>query len=280
MKRVLLTITFFILGAYASIANVSHNQLVNIAGKQRMLSQKIAKVYLLNAYGANMSSLKSELSISKIIFERNLETLTKNTNKLFSKEVRGAVYREKNKWSAFKALIDQPASEFQAQRVLEMSDELLKICHDLVLKIKSENLANTSFKTDTTLLNTIDKSGKQRMLSQRLCLYFTAKKLDLKNNNKNYKTQNILYSIFKELDESLVDLLNAEVNSTEVEESIGNTMLTFENLRSQKADFLEGSASLNLVYTTTNRLTKDYDKLTSKYSMLKTELNNGVLSVR
>ncbi len=278
MKKLLFLIPSLVLLYSTAFSNVSQNQLVNIAGKQRMLSQKIAKVYLLNAYGANMSSLKSELSISKILFERNLETLTNNANILFSKDVKKAVIKERNKWIAFKAVIEQPLSESQAQRVLVMSDELLKICHDLVLKIKSESTSNSNLKTNIDLLNIIDKSGKQRMLSQRLCLYFTAKKIDLKNGNKNYKTQNILYNIYKELDESLVDLLNSEVNSIEVEEAIGNTMLTFENIRGQKKDFLEGNASLNVVYSTTNKLTKDYDKLTSKYSQLKSELSDGVLT--
>ncbi len=278
MKKLLFLIPSLVLLYSTAFSNVSQNQLVNIAGKQRMLSQKIAKVYLLNAYGANMSSLKSELSISKILFERNLETLTNNANILFSKDVKKAVIKERNKWIAFKAVIEQPLSESQAQRVLVMSDELLKICHDLVLKIKSESTSNSNLKTNIDLLNIIDKSGKQRMLSQRLCLYFTAKKIDLKNGNKNYKTQNILYNIYNELDESLVDLLNSEVNSIEVEEAIGNTMLTFENIRGQKKDFLEGNASLNVVYSTTNKLTKDYDKLTSKYSQLKSELSDGVLT--
>ncbi len=278
MKRLLFLIPSLVLLYSTAFSNVSQNQLVNIAGKQRMLSQKIAKVYLLNAYGASMSSLKSELSISKILFERNLETLTNNANILFSKDVKKAVIKERNKWIAFKAVIEQPLSESQAQRVLVMSDELLKICHDLVLKIKSESTSNSDLKTNIDLLNIIDKSGKQRMLSQRLCLYFTAKKIDLKNGNKNYKTQNILYNIYKELDESLVDLLNSEVNSIEVEEAIGNTMLTFESIRGQKKDFLEGNASLNVVYSTTNKLTKDYDKLTSKYSQLKSELSDGVLT--
>jgi len=276
MKKLLPLTAFFVLLSSIVFANVSHNQLVNIAGKQRMLSQKIAKVYLLSAYGANMSSLKSELSISKIIFERNLETLTSNANSMFSKEVKSAIFRERNKWIAFKTVIEQPVSESKSARVLELSQQLLKLCHDVVVKIKAENINDAEFGTNANLINTIDKAGKQRMLAQRLCLFFISKKIDLKNDEKNYKNQNILNNIFTELDESLISLLNSELNSIEVEEAIGNTMLTFENLRGSKATFLDGSASLNLVYSTTNKLTKNYDKLTAKYAQLKLDLNSSI----
>jgi len=276
MKKLLPLTAFFVLLSSIVFANVSHNQLVNIAGKQRMLSQKIAKVYLLSAYGANMSSLKSELSISKIIFERNLETLTSNANSMFSKEVKSAIFKERNKWIAFKTVIEQPVSESKSARVLELSQQLLKLCHDVVVKIKAENINDAEFGTNANLINTIDKAGKQRMLAQRLCLFFISKKIDLKNDEKNYKNQNILNNIFTELDESLISLLNSELNSIEVEEAIGNTMLTFENLRGSKATFLNGSASLNLVYSTTNKLTKNYDKLTAKYAQLKLDLNSSI----
>ena len=251
--------------------NVTPNQMVNIAGKQRMLSQKIAKIYLMNAYGANLNSLKSELNISKIIFERNLETLNKNSSKLFSANVGKAVSKERETWSSLKYILSRPITENNVSKVLDISNQLLKNSHAVVVAIKNESFDTNDFSTNTQLLNIIDISGKQRMLSQRLCLYFVAKKFALKNKTKSLRNDTALYAVYNELDEELINLLNSEANTLEVEEAIGNTMLTFENLRANKDNFLDGTASLNVVYNTTNRLTKDFDKLTSKYSELKVE---------
>jgi len=129
---------------------------------------------------------------------------------------------------------------------------------------------------DITYEKAVNLSGKQRMLSQRLCLFFVAKKFDLKNKNTSYRTNEILNKTYNELDASLIDLLNSELNSLDVEEAIGNALLSFENLRSQSEKFLSGKASLNIVYNTTNKLTKDFDYLTSKYSALKAKNNNAL----
>jgi len=178
MKKTLL-LSFMVFITLGSVfANISPNQMVNIAGKQRMLSQKIAKIYLMKAYGANLDELNSELNISKIIFERNLETLSVNSGKMFSQKVTNAVLKEKICWNEFKLLIDKPVDENSIERVLDLSNILLKNSNEVVGVIKSENLYKKNFNTNVELLNIVDKSGKQRMLSQRLCLYFIAKKFN------------------------------------------------------------------------------------------------------
>lgn len=271
MKKITLILISMLFSVFSVYSNVTANQMVNIAGKQRMLSQKMAKVYLMNAYGANLNSLRNELNISKIIFERNIETLSQNSDRLFSPEVKKAINKEVLTWNNFKALIEKPVDEKLVSKILILSEQLLKDAHQVVVSIKKEKINSGNFSTNSDLLDIIDKSGKQRMLSQRLCLFFVAKKFALKNKSKSLREEAALYSTYNELDEALIDLLNTSLNTMTVEETIGDTMLTFENLRSQKNSFLNGTASLNLVYSTTNKLTKKFDNLTSRYSELKTD---------
>ena len=273
MKKITLifaAILFVFTTSFAN-GNVSANQMINIAGKQRMLSQKMAKIYLMKAYGANLSTLNSELNISKMIFERNLETLISNTDHLFSPAVKQTILKEKSTWSSFKTIINKPVNESNVASLLDLSERLLKDSNSVVVSIKKENISFDEFSTNIELLDIIDKSGKQRMLSQRLCLFFVAKKFALKNKAKNFRNEVALNSTYNELDNALIDLLNSNVNTLDIEEIIGNTMITFEKIRAQKDSFLDGTASLNLVYGTTNKLTKEFDRLTSKYSDLKVE---------
>lgn len=249
-------------------ANTTPNQLINIAGKQRMLSQKLAKVYLMKAYGANLPELNKELEIGKVIFERNMKTLSLNAAEAYSNEVRKAVNIEINSWHNFKVYLEKPIDEAFVSKVLRLSDNLLKDADNVVKLMEKESSNNSKFKESNNILSTINISGKQRMLSQRLCVYFIAKKLLLKRGTYNEAVENYLNSVFVELDDTLVTLLSNEINNTDIDEAIGATLLAFEKIRIQKDQFLTGSASMNLVYNTTNELTDLYDGLTSKYSEL------------
>lgn len=265
MKRIYTVLILLFLGTMTAIAAVTPGQMINIAGKQRMLSQKLAKAYLMKAYGANLPELNKELEIGTLVFERNLKTLSINSKEMYSEEVRKAINKEIVSWNNFRLYLEKPVDDAYVSKILSLSDNLLKDSDGVVKLMEKES---TSFSIPNDLLTTINTSGKQRMLSQRLCVLFIAKKLLLKRNTYNEQIEEYLSNVFHELDETLVTLLNKEINNTEIDEAIGNTLLAFEKIRSQKNSFLTGSASMNLVYNTTNELTNLYDGITAKYSAL------------
>ncbi len=268
MKKIYILLAFLFIGIFSISANITPGQMINIAGKQRMLSQKMTKAYLMKAYGANLPELNKELEIGKVIFERNMKTLSLNAPKMFSDKVRMAINEEIKTWYNFKLYIEKPVDEAYVSKILNLSDELLNDSDKVVQAIEKEASVSGNFKVSDQIMNTINVSGKQRMLSQRLCVYFIAKKLLLKRGAYNENVENYLSGVFEELDDTLVALLSNEINSTEIDEAIGSTLLAFEKIRAQRDQFLTGSASMNLVYNTTNELTDLYDGLTSKYSDL------------
>ena len=114
----------------------------------------------------------------------------------------------------------------------------------------------------------VDLVAKQRMSSQRLCLYFLAKQFDLKEEINSLRDDVSLYSVYRDLDDTLFLILNSPLNTLDIEQSVGKTLLVFEDIRSKKDEFLEGKASLNEVYKITNELTDSFDDLTMEYSNL------------
>ncbi len=263
----LFTITLLYSNTYSqsqTYGSISYNKAVNISGKQRMLSQKMSKAYLLMAKGINNEEIKKELNSSKFIFEKQLDILTKNAS---STAVKLSIKNVKKHWSKFKGLISTTPSFTSSMEIMELNTQLLSACHELVLSIETSSKYNNQFfkSENQDLVSIINISGKQRMLSQRLCLYYTATTM-FPNNKLEYKR--VLNQVFEEFDSVIGDLLISSYNTTEIEEELGSVMSTWEKFQSNKRGFNNGEFALEEVFYTTNNLTKSFNKITGIYELI------------
>ncbi len=257
--------TFKIHSQSANYGAISFNKAVNISGKQRMLSQKMSKAYLLITKGINSPEIKKELNSSKFIFEKQLDILSKNAS---SSAVKLSIKKVRKLWSGFKKIIESPPSFMNSQNITKLNSDLLSACHELVLSIEvSSNYSNQFFKNkNQDLVSIINTSGKQRMLSQRLCLYYTASSMF---PNEKIEFKRILTMVFEEFDGVIGDLLISSYNTTESEEELGSVMSLWEKFQSNKRGFINGrDFSLEEVYTITNELTKSFNRITSIYEVI------------
>lgn len=260
----LMFFTTIFYGQTQKYGDLDYNKAINISGKQRMLSQKMAKAYLLMSQGIENEKLKKELNSSKFIFEKQLEILKNNASssstKLYLKEVSKI-------WRDYKKIINESAGETNALKILSLNTDLLKNCHQVVLSIERTSNYNNKFfeNNDQELINTINVSGKQRMLSQRMCLYFTAIK-SFPENKSEYK--DVLKVVFDEFSDVIGDLLISTFNTTEIEEEIGVIMALWEQYQSRKSKFVDGDFELINVYNVTNDLTKSFNKITGLYELV------------
>lgn len=247
-----------------NFGSINYNKAINISGKQRMLSQKMSKAYLLMSKGISNEKIKKELSSSKFIFEKQLEILKENatssSTKLYLKEVSKI-------WNEFKRLINKTPNFKDSARIMEINTELLNACHQVVQSIETNSNYNNKFfeNNDQGLVKTINVSGKQRMLSQRLCLYFTAIKTFPKKGDE-YKV--VLGSTFDEFSKVIGYLLINTHNTTEIEEEIGVIMAQWEAYQANKKKFVNGDFELIDVYNVTNNLTKSFNKITGLYEIV------------
>jgi len=259
--------TTFTFAQTTTYGKISYEKAINLSGKQRMLSQKIAKVILLKKAGADTPSLKSELLSSKTIFERNLKILQSNSTSQSSK-VRAMLRNEVQEWNKFKSLISKSLDDVDV--LLTMSEALLNKCHALVLAIEEDSKFNKelgySNNIDQLKVETVNIAGKQRMLSQRLCLYYTACKIFRKGKKADVACARY-FNIYSDIDKVVSDLLVNELNNTQIDTVLATVLNTMESIESRKKEFRDNRIALGEIISITNNMLDLFNKATSLYSL-------------
>jgi len=168
---VLLTALFFALVALPIQAAENYSDLMNRAGMQRMLSQRIAKAYLYNGQGVSKQEAGHQLNIALTRFEYNHNAL-KKINDSVMQELLGVV---ENIFANYKSLAAKPYKKENSAAVLELSEQLLEASQNVVLKLQELS--------GTKIDHIINVSGRQRMLSQRIAKYYIAYQAGFQDEN-------------------------------------------------------------------------------------------------
>ncbi len=167
---------------------------INLAGKQRMLIQKMTKEALLTH--ANLEKDKSikQLKESSTLFDKTLQGLingdkslglVKIDNKDISKELMSIDKLWKPFYKEIKNILSNRAKESSYEFLEKNNMTLLKEMNRAVELYSSLNSGNSKFR----LANDINLAGKERMLTQRMAKDILAIKnnLDKKSHIRDFK---------------------------------------------------------------------------------------------
>ena len=121
-------------------------RLINVAGRQRMLSQRAAKFYLLGVWGVNVPAARLEMNFSRAEFSSGMHQLDAAANADAS--IRATVGELDRAWVTYRELFvsgrDGEFSRTVANQIAARSEEILGVSDRLVAQLERSVQARTS----------------------------------------------------------------------------------------------------------------------------------------
>ncbi len=126
--------------AYETAGLVPLDHLVGIAGRQRMLSQRMAKFYFYRTWNLHDAAADMELHLSSAHFSAVLNAV--DNSPLVSAEVRAGVARVRREWEPYRQALfanrEPEKMRKDAPRVAELSERVLAATENLVMLMAAQ----------------------------------------------------------------------------------------------------------------------------------------------
>jgi len=235
---------------YANAETISLNSAINKAGRQRMLSQRMAKAYYQIGLNTRRDEATKVLEQSVQLFEAQLAELTGFTP---NRTMADGITVVKAKWAPFKAIVTRPYNRDGAARLVELNEDLLQAAHKVVVQLQEY-----SGKPSARLVNI---AGRQRMLSQRLAKFYMLRQAGFEQAEilKN------MDQVYNEFGGALVELRAAPQNTPEITTHLNSVNIQWVLLKESLKDANKQHDLSELVVLTTDKILKEMDTVTGIY---------------
>nr|CRH04567.1 conserved exported protein of unknown function [Candidatus Magnetococcus massalia] len=150
---------------------------LNLSGKQRMLTQKMSKEVMLVALGVDAQTNLGNLKKTAALFDKTLKGLKDGDADLGlppteSRRIKRQLGKVAKIWKGFHATVESVVGSGQVSKdqVAQIAKENLPLLKQMnkCVKLYEKDASKAGLKSDPGLAVTINLAGKQRMLTQKM----------------------------------------------------------------------------------------------------------------
>ena len=247
IKILLLPSLFLSYSSAIEIENLS--VAVDVAGKQRMFTQRMLKDYAMVGLENNFGNPGADLKKIMDSFENHLDSLIAFNKDKATKE---SLQKVKKMWGPVKSALKETPSKEQAGKMQEDLEALLKQSNEAV-----GLFAKQTGKASGEIINI---SGRQRMLSQRMASLYMLKVWGINDPQFKIKMTKAM-DLYKK---SLEKLKKSDMSTTEIKvllDKSGKAFKFFEIMNKSSSKFIP-----TLIYKKSNDMLRDMNTATGLYA--------------
>ena len=250
-----LLMAFTVLPSNAEINNIS--QALNESGRLRMLSQRLAKAYLLKAMDIQPEKVNKQLTDSANKFEQNLIELKAFSDSINNSDtLKVAIDIIDLQWQDYRKVLSQADTRTPADAILALSDRTLVACESLVMQLEKTAQRQSA--------RWVNLSGRQRMLSQRIAKLYSA--ISLSGNKDLYDDG--LQQAVHEFDVALQALINSPDNTHFVNHKLKKVATQWNFSKQGFKSLNKGNSTPLVIFMTTESILNQMNDITALYEAI------------
>lgn len=249
LKSVAITV---LLGIANGAAAATLPEMINKAGMQRMLTQRIVKAYAQLVINVDSRASRAQLNDAVSLFDRHLAELEQEAP---NESVRAGLNDVRRLWGPFKSIANGPIDRAGMKQLSATDDALLARAHEVVIRLQDT--------AGTAQAHLVNVAGRERMLSQRIAKFYMLLSAGLQGAELHEQMQRARY----EFEGALADLRSAPEDTAEIRRGLAEVDRQWIVFRTS-FQLDEGQYIPLLVARAAEKILTQMDQVTAMYQRL------------